>query len=418
MNMNDKRVSAYNRILKKEPEDAKEEPKTKLSLESAKRAAGAKSDVAARSSDRLNSSRAEKKIAERSRPDIDTYELPGLIKVPSSSAGGKESSYRKVAKFLLLIGVEEAAKVMSHLSEDQTEKVVLELASIRHVDKDEAAIVLAEFESLLEQAREPTGGVGTARSILAAAFGSERAEAMLQKAVPSLKGKPFDYLDGIDPDRLLRIIVDELPSVKALVLSQLKPKLAADVINLLEPQDKNDTIIRLAKLKAINPDILRRVDDTMREKVESITTPSTDSIDGRSALAAILKHMDGSSERAILGGLSTADPDLGKDIRERLFTINDIVNADDKFLQVTLRALSDHDIAVLVTGKEDSFRDKIFSNISRSRGAIVLEEEKIISPIARSESEKVTGSFFSTLRRAWESGDLVVSGRDSKEVWV
>ena len=37
----------------------------------------------------------------------------GLIKVPvAESKNGNESSYRRVAKFLLLIGVDESAKIL------------------------------------------------------------------------------------------------------------------------------------------------------------------------------------------------------------------------------------------------------------------------------------------------------------------
>jgi flagellar motor switch protein FliG len=340
------------------------------------------------------------------------------LKVPASGEGGKESSYRKVAKFLLLIGVDEAAKVIAKLTPEQTEKVVLELASIRSVDKDEASVVLAEFDSLLKQAREPSGGVETARTILEAAFGPERAEAMLLKAVPDAHGRPFDYLDDIDPDRLSRLIVDELPAVKALVLSQIKPKLAADVIKLMGEDEKKETVMRLAKLKAINPDVLRRVDDTMREKVLSLSTTTSDSIDGRSALAEILKRMDGASEQSILSNLSDSDPDLGKNLRERLFTVDDIVAADDRFVQETLRPMSEHDLAVLVAGKGENFRNKIFGNMSKTRGALVLEEEKIVSPVTRAESEKVTSLFFSVMRRGWEEGKFYIAGRSDKEVWV
>ena len=307
---------------------------------------------------------------------------------------------------------------MAKLTSEQTEKVVLELASIRRVDPDEAAIVLAEFESLLKQAREPSGGVGTARTILEAAFGAERAEQMLRKAVPDIDGKPFDYFEGVDPDRIWRLIADELPAVKALVLSQLKPKQAADVIKCMKPDEKKETVLRLARFKAINPDVLRRVNETMREKVEAVKTSSDDSIDGRSALAAILKHMDGASENSILRGLSDSDPDLGKDLRERLFTVDDIVNADDRYLQSALRPMSERDIAVLIAGKDEPFRQKILVNMSRARGALVLDEEKIIAPVSRAESERLTGAFFSTLRRAWEAGDLFIAGRDDKEVWV
>jgi flagellar motor switch protein FliG len=429
MTLNDKRLGAYGKILKGNVDGSgvNEPSSGRMTGETAKHA-GAAPGTGDEAVERLRRELKKKEMLQGAeeaktskasssspRPSV---ELPGLLKVPASGEGGKESSYRKVAKFLLLIGVDEAAKVIAKLTPEQTEKVVLELASIRSVDKDEASVVLAEFDSLLKQAREPSGGVETARTILEAAFGPERAEAMLLKAVPDAHGRPFDYLDDIDPDRLSRLIVDELPAVKALVLSQIKPKLAADVIKLMGEDEKKETVMRLAKLKAINPDVLRRVDDTMREKVLSLSTTTSDSIDGRSALAEILKRMDGASEQSILSNLSDSDPDLGKNLRERLFTVDDIVAADDRFVQETLRPMSEHDLAVLVAGKGENFRNKIFGNMSKTRGALVLEEEKIVSPVTRAESEKVTSLFFSVMRRGWEEGKFYIAGRSDKEVWV
>ncbi len=258
----------------------------------------------------------------------------------------------------------------------------------------------------------------TARTILEAAFGRERADEMLRKAVPNLEGKPFDYLEDIDPAKLYHIVADELPQVKAMVLSQLKPKLAAEVIKLMDPEDKHATIMRLAKLERINPEVLRRVDEAIREKVKNVNTSSADSIDGRSALAEILKRMDGSTEKAILEGLSGSDPDLGRDIRERLFTVDDILHADDRFMQEKLRPMPEHDLAVLLAGKNADFRQKILSNVSRTRGDIILEEEQLISPVMRGESERITGAFFALMRRAWENGEFFLAGRDEKEVWI
>lgn len=400
MNLNDRRLGAYNKILKSD----KAEKADKQQFDAQKKDAG----QAKTSQSKISQSKAGKS----------DFSLPGLIKVPDTRTGGTESPYRKVAKFLLIIGVDEAAKVLSRLSPEQTEKVVLELASIRRVDPDEATLVLAEFESLLQQAREPSGGIDTARSILEGAFGRERAQEMLEKAVPHIHGKPFDYLEGIDPQRLFRVIADELPSVKALVLSQLKPALAAGVLNAMPQQDKTEVVIRLAKLKTINPDILRRVDDAIREKILAVSTADSDAVDGRSALAEILKRMGGSSEKSILENLAEVDPDLGKDMRDRLFTLDDIVGCDDRFMQETLRPMSEKELAILLAGKPESFRQKIFANCSKTRGTLILEEEKVISPVTRIESDRVTGAFFSIMRRAWEDGKCTISGRDTKEEWV
>ena len=54
----------------------------------------------------------------------------GLIKV-SSEGAQKESPYRRVAKFLYLIGEAQAAKVLQKLTREQIEKVVAEMLTIR-----------------------------------------------------------------------------------------------------------------------------------------------------------------------------------------------------------------------------------------------------------------------------------------------
>ncbi|MDR2898246.1 MAG: flagellar motor switch protein FliG [Spirochaetaceae bacterium] len=347
----------------------------------------------------------------------------GLPSIPAAAdddgllkTAGKDTVYRRVAKFLLLIGTDEAAKVIAHLTPEQTEKIVPEIASIRRLDKDEAAVILAEFETLLVRARE-SGGVDTARTILEKAFGEERADEMLKKAVPYPEGKPFDYLSEMDGDRLFQLLKGESAAIRAVVLSRIQPSSAAAAIKLMPSGEKNEVIMRLAKMGAISPEVIRRIDESMREKVQNTSVVSAESIDGRGALAEILRRMDFRSESSILETLADADPELGQDIRHRLFTIEDVIGADDKYLQTKLRDMNEGEIALLIAGKSEDFRKKILSNISKTRGAMVLEEESLRKPISRRDSDTITNTFLSSLRRAWEQGDLYISGRD-EEIYV
>ena len=118
------------------------------------------------------------------------------------------------------------------------------------------------------------------------------------------------------------------------------------------------------------------------------------------------------SENDILSYLSQEDPDLGQDLRSRLFTIEDVLKADDKFVQQKLREMTEVDIAFLVAGKTEDFRTKIFENISSGRKAEVLEQEDILKPMKRSECERITSEFFSKLRRAYEEGHLIIRDRN------
>jgi flagellar motor switch protein FliG len=335
------------------------------------------------------------------------------VPVEEAAPDGSDSVYRRVAKFLLLIGEDEAAKILPHLSETQIEKIIPEIASIRTVSKEEAAVILEEFNGLLNKAREQ-GGVDTAREMLEKAYGKKRADELLKKAMP-LEGKvPFNYLKDADNERVYLLIKDENPGVQSMVLSHLEPKKAAKIINLMTPEEKKEVVMRLAKMEPVSPDILRRVDQAMHEKSLSQTVEKAENIDGRNALAQILKKMDSGTEEDIIKSLSAEDPDLGYDLKKRLFTLDDVIAADDKFVQETLREFSDEELAYLVAAKSDEFRAKIFDNISHARKNEVAAQEDILKPMRRSTCEEITSRFVGILRRAYEEGKLIIKGRNEE----
>ncbi len=338
----------------------------------------------------------------------------GLIKTASEKKVD-DNKYRRVAKFLLLIGIDEAAKVLAKLPQDQIEKIIPEIASIRSVEKDEAEVILAEFQAIAARSREQ-GGVETARTILEKAYGKERADLLLKKYVPEQEKAPFEYLNELESDKIWILLKDESIPVRALVIAHLKPQLAADVINQMQGDDKTELIKRIARMKTMDPEAVRRVDKAMHEKMKAIDTNRSESMDGRGALAEILKRMSSSAENEILSSLEQSDSDLTTDLRQRLFSTEDFVNADDRYIQEYLRNMEDGDIAVLIAGKDEKFRDKIFKNVSKIRGAEILEEEQLKLPVKKTESVAATDKFMSAMRAAWERGDLIILGRDDEYV--
>lgn len=341
----------------------------------------------------------------------------GLLKVPGDQDSENESVYRRVAKFLLLIGEEEAAKVLPHLSEQQIEKIVPEIASIRTVSNDEAAVILAEFKGLLNQARK-TGGIETAKDMLEKAYGKEKAERMLNKAIPFEGNVPFEYFRDADNEKIYHLLSDESVGIQSIVLSHLEPKKAAAVINLMNSAEKKEVVLRLAKMQPVEPDVVRRIDHSMHEKSLAYTAEKAEVIDGRNALAQILKKMDAGKENEILSVLADDDPDLGQDLRSRLFTIDDVINSDDRFIEETLRKFEDRDICYLIAAKTDEFREKILQNVSQTRRSEILSQEEILKPMRRSDVDKTTAYFFSILRRAYEEGHLIIKGRDDDDIYV
>ena len=336
----------------------------------------------------------------------------GLLKVPVSKkeADGRDSVYRRVAKFLLIIGVDEAAKILPHLTEEQTEKIIPEIASIRSVSPEETRQILEEFETLLKNAREG-GGIDTAREILRKAYGEKKAKELIDKSVPFPLEKPFEYLNHIDNERINLLLKEESVQVKALILSHLNPKKAASVINLMDSKEKSEVAFRLLKLEPVSPEVIKNLDEVLHKKVLLQNSQRTNSLDGKKILAEILKKMSFSTENSILSKISTEEPSLANDLRERLFTVDDVVNSDDRFVQETLMMYSNYEIACLVYKREEKFTKKIFQCISQGRVSQVQEELNINQTFLKSECDKIYSKFLNTLRNAFEEGKLFIKNR-------
>ena len=342
----------------------------------------------------------------------------GLLKVPVSKkeADGRDSVYRRVAKFLLIIGVDEAAKILPHLTEEQTEKIIPEIASIRSVSPEEIRQILEEFETLLKNAREG-GGIDTAREILRKAYGEKKAKELIDKSVPFPLEKPFEYLNDIDNERINLLLKEESVQVKALILSHLNPKKAASVINLMDSKEKSEVAFRLLKLEPVSPEVIKNLDEVLHKKVLLQNSQRTNSLDGKNILAEILKKMSFSTENSILSKISTEEPSLANDLRERLFTVDDVVNSDDRFVQEILMMYSNYEIACLVYKREEKFTKKIFQCISQGRVSQVQEELNINQTFLKSECDKIYSKFLNTLRNAFEEGKLFIKNR-TDDVYV
>lgn len=326
---------------------------------------------------------------------------------------GPESGISKAAKFLLLLGNEEASKVLAHLSPPEIEAVSREIIKVKGIDSIEAADILTEFGWLVKtKGFSLEGGPETAEKMLTAAFGAERARSLLMKASPETL-KPFRFLGDFEPSALLLILKQESPQVLAVVLPYLEPKRASGLIELLPEEERIEVVKRIARLEKVSPEVLRRIEEGLKDRIRRIgSTTASEEVDGKAALAGILRHVDPRIEAEVLGVLDEDSPDLSKEVRERLFTLEDVIRVSDKDLQKALRDFQDRDLALLLKGRDEKFKAKILGAVSRNRKELILEEYGILGAVRREDAAEATREFLAYLKSAWQEGELRVEGDD------
>jgi flagellar motor switch protein FliG len=330
----------------------------------------------------------------------------------------REKGYKKAAEFLILLGKEEAAKVLSHLTQEEIENLTKEIAAIETIKSGQAKKVLQEFGYLIEkQARGElnlSGGVEKAKEMLTFAFGEKKAQGFLAKIGQNKTSAPFSFLKEISADQIAQLVKQESAPVLAVLLSGVEPSLAAQIINKLDGDLRKEVITRIAHLKQINPEIIQKTADTLKKKLYLTGKISTQQIDGRSVLMGILKNMDYSTEKVILNGIGEENPELAEELAKKYFSMDVLFKIPKQQLQRIFRSFKEREIALLLKGKGEELKALVLSSVSGRRRMLIMEEYHLMDKILKSEADRATDEFIYFLRSKIEEGEVVLLEEDDK----
>jgi flagellar motor switch protein FliG len=329
----------------------------------------------------------------------------------------RDKGYAKAARFLMILGQEQAAEVLRHLNEEEVSGITREIAQVEKVDSDEAAKILEEFGYLLKTTDlVARGGIEMAQAILEKAFDAERARAIVEKIRFRTAPHPFSFLMDLDVEQVKLLLKNESAPVLSVILPHLSPDRAAEMLHSMSPEMQLEVIRRTARLREINPEVLRQAEGTLREKIRTQGEIVTQEVDGQSVLAEILKAMRPSEERAILDRLELQDPELRKAMDKKIVTLDILANISDRDLEVLLRDYSDNELALLCKGLNETQLARVQSNLSRRRWEAVLEENRALGAVFRSEVERAIQEFLDYVKLQQERGEISIIKRGDQVV--
>jgi flagellar motor switch protein FliG len=99
-----------------------------------------------------------------------------------------------------------------------------------------------------------------------------------------------------------------------------------------------------------------------------------------------------------------------------MFTFEDLVQLDDKSVQVLLKEVSSDEISVALKGASDSMKDKIFSNMSERAAAMLREDLEAMSPVRLSDVEKAQVKIAMIAKKLESEGKIILSRGNEKFV--
>ncbi|MEN8699458.1 flagellar motor switch protein FliG [Bacillus infantis] len=326
---------------------------------------------------------------------------------------------QKAAILLISLGPDVAASVYKHLSEEEVEKLTLEISGVRTVESQSKESILEEFHNIaLAQDYISQGGIGYAKTVLEKALGQEQASVIINRLTSSLQVRPFDFARKADPSQILNFIQNEHPQTISLILSYLDSAQAGQILSELPQEMQADIARRIAVMDSTSPEIINEVEQILERKLSATVTQDYTQTGGIEAVVDVLNGVDRATERTILDALEIQDPELAEEIKKRMFVFEDIVTLDSRAIQRVIRDCESEDLMLALKVSSDDVKDIVFKNMSTRMVETFKEEMEFMGPVRLRDVEEAQSRIVAIIRRLEETGEIVVARGGGDDIIV
>ncbi|MFJ8256850.1 flagellar motor switch protein FliG [Peribacillus asahii] len=332
---------------------------------------------------------------------------------------GELTGKQKAAILLISLGPDVSASVYKHLSEEEIERLTLEISGVRKVDSKEKEEVLEEFHNIaLAQDYISQGGIGYAKQVLEKALGEDQAAAIINRLTSSLQVRPFDFARKAEPGQILNFIQNEHPQTIALILSYLEATQAGQILSELPQEMQADVAKRIALMDSTSPEIINEVEQILERKLSATVTQDYTQTGGVEAVVDVLNGVDRATERTILDALEIQDPELAEEIKKRMFVFEDIVTLDGRAIQRVIRESDNEDLKLALKVASEEVKEIVFRNMSKRMVETFQEEMEYMGPVRLRDVEEAQSRIVAVIRRLEEAGEVVIARGGGDDIIV
>ena len=332
---------------------------------------------------------------------------------------GKMTGPKKAAILLLALGEDAAADVMKNLEEAEIQQVGYYMSRFTDVAPEELDIVLEEFYRNSVMASEGVSinaSPDFVKNALTKALGADRAKELSDNLSAGQDEAGLEALRYAEPIMISNYIRNEHPQTIALILSYLKNvEQSSTVLRALPESVQADVLYRMAVIESIPPGVVAEMNEVLTEEMKTAGSMAT-SVGGVEPVAEILNSVDKATETRILASIEESNPDLAEQIRELMFTFEDMALIDVKQMQIVMKDVDQADMVLALKTASDAVRELIFGSMSSRAAEMVRDDLENLGPAKISDVESAQQKIIKVVKKLEEEGSIVIAGAGGGDV--
>ena len=332
---------------------------------------------------------------------------------------GKMTGPKKAAILLLALGEDAAADVMKNLEEAEIQQVGYYMSRFTDVSSEELDIVLEEFyrnSVMADDGVNISSSPDFVKNALTKALGADRAKELSDNLRAGEEEAGLEALRYAEPIMIANYIRTEHPQTIALILSYLKnAEQSSAVLREMPESLQADILYRMAVIESIPPGVISEMNEVLTEEMKTAGSMAT-SVGGVEPVAEILNSVDKATETRILSSIEETNPELAEQIRELMFTFEDMALIDAKQMQLVMKDVDQADMVLALKTASDAVKELIFGSMSSRAAEMVREDLENLGPAKLSDVEAAQQKIIKVVKKLEEAGTIIIAGAGGGDV--
>ncbi|MBA3902866.1 MAG: flagellar motor switch protein FliG [Rhodocyclaceae bacterium] len=323
----------------------------------------------------------------------------------------------KSAMLLLTLGEDQAAEVLKHLGPREVQKLGTAMAALKSVPRDKVEEVVDKFHEETQRGAPITADEEVIRGMLTKALGDDRAANLISRILQGGDTAGIESLKWMDSATVADLIKNEHPQIIATILVHLEFDHSGDILKHFTERLRNEVILRIATLDGVQPTALQELNDALTRILSGSVNIKKTAMGGVRTAAEILNFVGTAHETSVIDNVREYDPDLAQKIIDEMFVFENLMDVDDRGIQLLLREVQSESLILALKGSSEALREKIFKNMSQRAAEMLREDLESKGPVRLSEVEREQKEILKIARRLADEGQIQLGGK-GEEAYV
>ena len=336
-----------------------------------------------------------------------------MMQEPARNFTGVE----KAAVLMMLVGDDEAAAILQNLQPDEVRMLGKAMFAVADVGEPQVENVLDEFVAKAKDKNtigfDPRPQIQT---MMTKALGADKAENVLARITPREDACQLPMLDWLEPAEIAGLVKDEHPQIAAVLLVNLDPAVAAQVIEHLPDAVQPDVLHRIATLGPISPEALAMLRDVLSSRAGAVSSAAAVPLGGAKEAAAIMNNARKATEQRVMPKLAKIDRDTAKAIEEAMFVFDNLLDMDDKNLGTLIRNVDGDLLSRALKGVDEAARERFLGCMSARAADGIRDEMEARGPMRLTEVLDAQKAIIQIARTLAKDGTTMMGGGEDDYV--